>query len=101
MVSSRNAIIGWFLSLVSCVVDVDVLLIGCCCYFCSGLFSGPGYDRIEKSSLERVVVCNTVPLQKEGPKNKITQISIANLLAEAIARIHLKKSVSELFAKAD
>jgi ribose-phosphate pyrophosphokinase len=66
-----------------------------------GLFSGPAYDRIQNSSLERVVVCNTVPLQGSGPKDKITQISIADLLSEAIARIHLKKSVSALFSKTE
>lgn len=66
-----------------------------------GLFSGPALDRIQNSCLEQVVVTNTVPLSMPGPKDKITQVSIATLLSEAIARIHLKKSVSALFSKSE
>eukprot|EP00823_Brevimastigomonas_motovehiculus_P006583 TRINITY_DN5470_c0_g1_i1.p1 TRINITY_DN5470_c0_g1~~TRINITY_DN5470_c0_g1_i1.p1 ORF type:complete len:465 (-),score=86.95 TRINITY_DN5470_c0_g1_i1:194-1588(-) len=63
-----------------------------------GLFSHPAYERIAKSDLEQVVVCNTIPLRKSTTSpEKIVQISIAPLLAEAIARVHTRKSVSELF----
>lgn len=64
-----------------------------------GLFSGPAIDRIKDSCLEEVVVCNTVPLasDKKDQTDKIVQLSIASLLSDAIARIHLKKSVSALF----
>lgn len=61
-----------------------------------GLFSGPAYDRIAKSCLEKVVVTNSIPL-KEGAPDKIVQLNIAPLLAETIARIHLNKSISALF----
>ncbi len=64
-----------------------------------GLFSGPAYERIHKSDLEQVVCCNTVPLPPGEHREKIVQISVAELLSAAIARIHLKKSVSELFSK--
>ena len=64
-----------------------------------GLFSGPAYERIAASDLEKVVVCNSVPLQQADgvEQDKIVQVSIAGLLADAIRRIHLKKSVSALF----
>jgi ribose-phosphate pyrophosphokinase len=64
-----------------------------------GLFSGPAFERIANSDLEKVVVCNTVPLQqnRDDEQDKIVQVSIAGLLADAIRRIHLKKSVSALF----
>jgi ribose-phosphate pyrophosphokinase len=64
-----------------------------------GLFSGPAYERIAASDLEKVVVCNSVPLQQADSveQDKIVQVSIAGLLADAIRRIHLKKSVSALF----
>lgn len=73
-----------------------------------GLFSGPAYARIAHSDLEKVVVCNSIPLQcgaegSEAPaeeQDKIVQVSIAGLLADAIRRIHLKKSVSALFEAA-
>jgi ribose-phosphate pyrophosphokinase len=63
-----------------------------------GLFSPPAVQRINESVLENVIVCNTIPLQDQQSK-KIVQLSVATLLAEAIARIHLKKSVSALFDK--
>ncbi len=63
-----------------------------------GLFNGPAISRIEKSELQQVVVCNTVPLRVEAQQcKKITKLSIAELLSEAIARIHFKQSVSALF----
>lgn len=62
-----------------------------------GLFSGPAFERIAHSDLEKVVVCNSVPLQQNDEQDKIVQVSIAGLLADAIRRIHLKKSVSALF----
>jgi ribose-phosphate pyrophosphokinase len=64
-----------------------------------GLFSGPAYDRIHKSHLEKVIVTNTIPLPDGVERSKIVQISVAHLLSAAIARIHLKKSVSALFDK--
>ena len=63
-----------------------------------GLFSGPASDRIARSVLEEVVVTNTIPLKAGAKANeKIVQLSVAPLLAEAIKRVHLKQSVSELF----
>lgn len=62
-----------------------------------GLFNGPAIDRISNSQFEKVVVLNTVPLPSEKNISKIVQLSVAPLLADAIARVHNKKSVSELF----
>jgi ribose-phosphate pyrophosphokinase len=64
-----------------------------------GVFSGPAYSRIQNSVMEEVVVTNTIPLDKTQHASKIVQLSIADILAEAIARIHLKRSVSALFTK--
>jgi ribose-phosphate pyrophosphokinase len=60
-----------------------------------GLFSGEALSRIEKSEIDQVLVTDTVP-----PRNslkKIKTVSVAPLLAEAIKRIHQKRSVSSLF----
>ena len=63
-----------------------------------GLFSGPASDRIKRSVLEEVVVVNSVPLKPSLKTNpKVKQLSVAPLLATAIARVHLKQSVSSLF----
>ena len=63
-----------------------------------GVLSGPAIDRINKSDIERVIVTDTIPLSDsaQGCK-KIVQLSVADLLAEAIYRIHNYDSVSSLF----
>ncbi|OGY25190.1 MAG: phosphoribosylpyrophosphate synthetase [Candidatus Woykebacteria bacterium RBG_16_39_9b] len=60
-----------------------------------GLFSGEALSKIEKSMIEQILVTNTVPPINNSQKIKI--VSIASLLAEAIKRIHLRRSVSSLF----
>ncbi len=61
------------------------------------VLSGPALARIEGSPLERVVVTNSIPLGKDKQHPKITVLSVAPLLAEAIRRIHAEESVSTLF----
>jgi ribose-phosphate pyrophosphokinase len=64
-----------------------------------GLFSGKAYENIDKSCLEKVVVTNTIPLKKDESikTDKIVQLSVGVLIAEAIRRIHLNESLSEVF----
>ena len=64
-----------------------------------GLFSGSAAERIEGSSLEEVVVANTIPLSPDVSKQtrKVRQISVGKLLAQAINCIHTGDSVSRLF----
>jgi ribose-phosphate pyrophosphokinase len=63
-----------------------------------GVLSGPAIERISKSSIEKVVVTDTIPLSPEAERcAKIVQLSVADLLAEAIYRIHNYDSVSSLF----
>jgi ribose-phosphate pyrophosphokinase len=62
------------------------------------VLSGPALERIEESSLQEVVVSNSIPLSEEGKKvGKIKQLSIATLMADAIRSIHEETSVSVLF----
>jgi len=64
--------------------------------FCTHpVLSGNAYNNIESSNIKELVVTDTIPLLKASPKIKI--ISVAELLAEAIKRIHEEKSVSALF----
>ncbi|MBN1369377.1 MAG: ribose-phosphate pyrophosphokinase [Dehalococcoidaceae bacterium] len=60
------------------------------------VFSGPCRERIAGSPVKEVVVTDTIPL-KDNPGGKITVLSIAPLLGEAIHRIHTGKSVGALF----
>jgi ribose-phosphate pyrophosphokinase len=62
------------------------------------VLSGPAVERISASVLEEVIVTDTIPIRgaaQECPK--IRQLSLAELLGEAILRIHEAKSVSSLF----
>ena len=61
------------------------------------VLSGPALPRIEGAPLEQVVVTNSIPLGKDKEHPKITVLSVAPLLAEAIRRIHDEESVSTLF----
>lgn len=63
------------------------------------VLSGPAIDRINASVLEEVIVVNTIPLDSKKEKcKKLTVLSIAPLLAEAIKRIHEESSISSLFS---
>lgn len=62
------------------------------------VLSGPAVDRIEASVVEEVIVTDTIPLgERAAACRKIRQLSVAELLGEAIRRIHEAKSVSSLF----
>jgi ribose-phosphate pyrophosphokinase len=67
---------------------------GCCSH---AVLSGPAIERLKKAPLEEVVVTNTVPLPAGCDCAKIKVLSVAPLMGEAIARIHMDMSVSELF----
>lgn len=63
-----------------------------------GVLSGPAIDRINTSKIQQVIVTDTIPLPEGATgSKKIKQLSIADLLAEAIHRIHNYDSVSSLF----
>jgi ribose-phosphate pyrophosphokinase len=62
------------------------------------VLSGPAIDRINGSVIEELIVTNTIPLDSKKEKcGKLTVLSIAPLLAEAIKRIHEESSISTLF----
>jgi ribose-phosphate pyrophosphokinase len=69
-------------------------------YACAthAVLSGPALERIDNSSLKEVLVTNTIPVEdKLDSCNRLRQLSVAELLAEAIRRIHGDESVSSLF----
>jgi ribose-phosphate pyrophosphokinase len=61
------------------------------------VLSGPALARIASAPLEQVIVTNSIPLGPEKLSPKITVLSVAPLLAQAIRRIHDEESVSTLF----
>ena len=62
------------------------------------VLSGPAIDRIETSPIDSLVVANTIPLNDKAKDcEKITVLSVAELLGETIKRIYNSHSVSTLF----
>ncbi|RST71136.1 ribose-phosphate diphosphokinase [Siminovitchia acidinfaciens] len=61
------------------------------------VLSGPAIERIENSDLKELIVTNSIPLPEEKKIDKIKELSVAPLIAEAIIRVHENKSVSTLF----
>lgn len=62
------------------------------------VLSGAAIEKINRCSIKELVVTNTIPLHdKTKLTNKITVLSVGQLLAEAIKRIHKNDSVSSLF----
>jgi len=58
---------------------------------------GPAIENIKNSPIKEVVVTNTVDIPRDKKTEKITIISVAPILAEAIRRIHTGESIGELF----
>lgn len=60
------------------------------------VFSGPAVERLKNSSIQEVIATNTIPI--DGKEfDKLTVISVAELIGEAIKRINIESSVSSLF----
>ena len=66
----------------------------CCTH---AVLSDPAVQRIEASNIRELIVTNTIPLSPEKRTPKITVLSVAPLLGEAIIRIFGELSVSKLF----
>jgi ribose-phosphate pyrophosphokinase len=60
-----------------------------------GVLSGPAFDRIANSSLDELVITDTIPLHKEA--EKITVLDTSELFAEVIRRVYFNESVNKLF----
>ncbi len=61
------------------------------------VLSGKAYENIESSVLEQLVVTDTIPLKKESSKIKV--LTVSDLFAKAIRKIHDNESISSLFIK--
>ena len=61
------------------------------------IFSGPAIQRIAACPVKEVVVTDTIPVNDDKKLNKITVLSIASLIGEAIHRIHTGLSVGAMF----
>jgi len=62
------------------------------------VLSGKAIENVESSTMDELVVTDTIPLSEEAEAcTRIRQVSVAGLLAETIRRIHAEESVSSLY----
>ncbi|MBD2138007.1 ribose-phosphate pyrophosphokinase [Anabaena sp. FACHB-1237] len=68
-------------------------------YACAthAVFSPPAIERLSTGVFEEVIVTNTIPIPEKNHFPQLVTLSVANLLGEAIWRIHEDSSLSSLF----
>ncbi len=67
-------------------------------YITHPVLSGPAIDNITHSSLDEIVVTDTIPLSTSAMAcSKIRQVTIAPMLAESLRRINNEESISAMF----
>jgi ribose-phosphate pyrophosphokinase len=68
-------------------------------YACAvhGVLSGPAIERLSNAGIRELILSDTVPLPQQKRLPMITVLSVAELFAGAIERIHEGRSVAELF----
>jgi ribose-phosphate pyrophosphokinase len=86
---------GTVVNAAKALVEHGVTQVYCCATH--PVLSGPAPERLAKSNFQEVVVTDTIPVSPEKRNGKITILSVAPLLGEAIYRIHKGQSVGELF----
>lgn len=78
------------------IEDKGAKAVHACCTH--AVLSGPAVERITNSSLESLMVTDTIPLSEAASNcEKITQVSISKLVSEAILRSYRGDSVNSLF----
>ncbi|HVZ79253.1 MAG TPA: ribose-phosphate pyrophosphokinase [bacterium] len=86
---------GSLVEAVNALVKFGAKDIYACCSH--GVLSGKAVENLQKSVLKELVITDTIPLPPEKRAPKITVLSVAPLLGEAIMRIHNEASISSLF----
>lgn len=69
-------------------------VIACCTH---AVLSGPAIEKLQKSVLSKVIVLDTIELDKSKRIDKIEVVSIADVFAEAIERVYTDLPVSKLY----
>ena len=68
-------------------------------YCCAthGILSGPAIERLSNAPIKEIVITDSIPLSEHKRLPNLTVLSVAELFAGAISRIHDGRSVTELF----
>ena len=59
------------------------------------ILSGKAYERLEKSGITELIVTDTIPLKHESSKIKV--LTVADLFADVINKVHSHESISSHF----
>ncbi len=102
-VNERNALIvddeidtaGSLTQAVRVVHEQGARDIYCCATH--GVFSGPAIERLSNAPIKEIVITDSIPPPRQKQLPNMTILSVAELFAGAISRIHDGRSVSELF----
>ena len=86
---------GSLINTVSTLIDRGVKEVYACCTH--PVFSGSAIRRIASSPVQEVVVTDSLPVTEKKKLDKITVLSIAPILGEAIHRIHTGQSIGAMF----
>ncbi len=65
-----------------------------------GVLSNGAPERLVACPIKKLIITDTIPMPEDRRNGKIEVVSVADLLADAIYRIHCDRSVSEIFSKA-
>ena len=73
----------------------------CCLGATHAVFAGPAFERLCQAEFKHLVVTDTIAVSDEAKSKlkNLTVLTVANLMAEAIRRIHYHESVSALFTQ--
>ena len=63
------------------------------------VLSGSAYDKINDSALQEVIVTDTIPLREGEDLRKFTVLSVADIFADVVERVHNYKEISSIFFK--
>jgi ribose-phosphate pyrophosphokinase len=66
----------------------------CCTH---AVLSGPALERLAGAPIKEIIVTDTIPLPPEKHLPKLRVLSVAQLIGDAIIRVHEELSVSKLF----
>jgi ribose-phosphate pyrophosphokinase len=86
---------GTLIKAADTLLSEGAIKVAACCVH--GVLSGNALERIHNSSIEELILSDTIPLPKNAKMDKVTVLSVAQLCAEAIKRIHEDDSLSVLF----
>jgi len=86
---------GSLVGVVNALLERGATKVYACCTH--PVLSGPAIQRIAASPVKEIVVTDTIPVNDDKKLHKITVLSIASLIGEAIHRIHTGLSVGAMF----